>query len=109
MGNLEGMASGYLPDGFAFIGFDLNAVKGETDAAHRETPFAGPGFGARPTSAGKNFMTEVRELGAAWPNPQIDASRIAIDNSVSKAWSQPRAAISFTAFSVPARHGVHWP
>ena len=64
---------------------------------------------AIPTSAGKCFMTDVSELGAAWPSPQIEASRMATESSASRFSSQPRAAISLTAFSVPTRQGVHWP
>src|SRR5262249_57497861 len=86
-----------LPDGLALFGFDLDAIDGEFD--HR----------AIPTSEGKCFMTEVMELGAAWPRPQIEASRMATDSSFNSFSSQPRAAISFTAFSVPTRQGVHWP
>src|SRR5262249_36436998 len=60
-------------------------------------------------SSGKYFSTHRSGLGAAWPRPQIDASRIASDSSLSSAWFQGPLAISFTAFSVPTRQGVHWP
>jgi len=61
------------------------------------------------SSSGKYLNTLMSGLGAAWPSPQIEASRIASDSSVNKASSQGPVAISFTAFSVPIRHGVHWP
>src|SRR5260370_11429484 len=57
----------------------------------------------------KYFNTLKSGLGAAWPSPQIEASRIACDSSVSSASSQGPPRISLTAFSVPTRHGVHWP
>src|SRR6516165_8871696 len=60
-------------------------------------------------SSRKYFITEASGLGAAWPSPQIDASRIVAESSLSNASSQAPFAISFTAFSVPTRHGVHWP
>src|SRR5258706_8455296 len=107
MRNFDSVAGGYLPDGLVRIGLDLDAVDGEYNATHRETPLTDPEFGARPTSVGKNLMTEVMELGAACPSPQMEASRIATDNSDNRSLFQPRAAISLTAFSVPARQGVH--
>src|SRR5258708_24897893 len=61
------------------------------------------------SSSGKYFSTLTSGFGAAWPSPQIDASRIAVANSPSSASFHGPAAISFTAFSVPARQGVHWP
>src|SRR5262249_40832784 len=58
-------------------------------------------------SSRKYFITEANGLGAAWPSPQIDASRMVAESSLSNASSQGPFAISFTAFSVPTRHGVH--
>src|SRR3546814_3596619 len=52
---------------------------------------------------------DIRGLGAAWPRPQIEASRMTCDSSSSSAASQDFSLISFTAFSVPLRQGVHWP
>src|SRR5437763_37299 len=60
-------------------------------------------------SSGKYFSTHSSGLGAAWPSPQIEASRMASESSVNNAWSQGPVAISVAAFSVPARQGVHWP
>src|SRR5215470_7823692 len=61
------------------------------------------------SSSGKYFSTHRSGLGAACPSPQIEASRIRPDSSVSSASFQGPCAISFAAFSVPARQGVHWP
>src|SRR5262249_30226683 len=80
MGNGNVVAVGDLPDRLALAGFDLHAVDGELDTAHRTIP----------TSEGKNFITDVTALGAAWPSPQIEASRMATDNSLSSASFQPR-------------------
>src|SRR5262245_16904100 len=99
MGYADVVTVGCLPDRLALAGLDVLAVDRELDAAHRTIP----------TSEGKNFITDVIELGAAWPSPQIDASRMATDSSDRSSSFQPRAAISLTAFSVPTRQGVHWP
>src|SRR5580704_8990982 len=61
------------------------------------------------SSSGKYFSTQTSGLGAACPRPQIEASRIKADNSSSSAGSHGPCAISSAAFSVPTRHGVHWP
>src|SRR5436309_15812833 len=60
-------------------------------------------------SSRKYLNTQVSGLGAACPSPQIEASRIAADSSFNNASSHDPVAISLTAFSVPARQGVHWP
>src|SRR5262249_32386550 len=60
-------------------------------------------------SSRKYLNTHCSGLGAAWPRPQIEASRIACDSSPSSASSQGPFSISLTAFSVPTRHGVHCP
>src|SRR6185312_338001 len=60
-------------------------------------------------SSGKYFSTHNNGFGAAWPSPQMDASRIAVDSSSSNFTSQGPLDINLAAFSVPARHGVHWP
>src|SRR5262249_15489518 len=99
MGDGDVVALRHLPDGLALASFDLGAVDGELDRAHRTIP----------TSAGKCFMTDVTAFGAACPSPQIDASRMATDSSLRSFSSQLLFIISFTAFSVPARQGVHWP
>src|SRR3546814_16459706 len=61
------------------------------------------------SSSGKCLRIDIRGLGAAWPRPQIEASRMTCDSSSSSAASQDFSLISFTAFSVPLRQGVHWP
>src|SRR5258705_3762891 len=61
------------------------------------------------SSSGKYFSTLSSGLGAAWPSPQIEASRMASDSSVNSAGFHGPFAIRSTAFSVPTRHGVHWP
>src|SRR5262249_4117196 len=66
-------------------------------------------FKGVPNSSGKYFSTLSSGLGAAWPSPQIEASRMASESSCNNALSQGPVAISLAAFSVPARHGVHWP
>ncbi len=48
-------------------------------------------------------------MGAAWPRPQMEASRITCDNSASSGASQRSAAIRALALAVPTRQGVHWP
>src|SRR5689334_7800875 len=60
-------------------------------------------------SSGKYFSTHNNGFGAAWPSPQMDASRIAVDSSSSSFTSHGPLAISLAAFSVPTRQGVHWP
>src|SRR5665811_2159883 len=60
-------------------------------------------------SSGKYFSTHSNGLGAAWPRPQIEASRMAVDSSVSRATSHGPLAINLAAFSLPTRQGVHWP
>src|SRR5207237_7601385 len=61
------------------------------------------------SSSGKYLSTLNSGLGAAWPRPQMDASRMVADNSSRSAGSHGPFAISLTAFSVPTRQGVHWP
>src|SRR5207248_2664178 len=61
------------------------------------------------TSLGKYFKTVSTGLGAAWPKPQIDASIIAWDNSLSRGASHCFCSINWSALIVPTRQGVHWP
>ena len=61
------------------------------------------------SSWGKYLTTQSIGFGAAWPRPQIDASRITSDRSASSGRSQRSLAISSDALAVPLRHGVHWP
>src|SRR3974390_3471141 len=112
--NLDALAHGDLPDGLAAVRDDFLAVEQEFygfagvvtrahhSAFHHQDPI---GFD---NSSGKYFSTQSSGLGADWPRPQIDASRMALDNSLSSAGSQGPSAINLTAFSVPARQGVHW-
>src|SRR5205823_2146455 len=60
-------------------------------------------------SCGKYFSTLSNGFGAACPRPQMEASRMASESSVNNVLSHGPDAISLTAFSVPTRHGVHWP
>src|SRR6202023_2131116 len=82
--------------------FDLLAVEFELDFCHSAASFG-------MNSSGKYLMTEVSGLEAAWPRPQIDASRIAWPNSSSSSRFQTGFSIKSAAFWVPTRHGVHWP
>lgn len=54
-------------------------------------------------------MTQSIGLGAAWPSPQIDASRITVDKSCNKGRSQLDFAIKISALAVPTLQGVHCP
>src|SRR5262245_3189687 len=60
-------------------------------------------------SSGKNLNTDRTGLGAAWTRPQMEASCITCQRSSTSSGFQCPPAISFTAFSVPLRQGVHWP
>ena len=55
------------------------------------------------------MTTQSTGFGAAWPRPQIDASRITSDRSASSGRSHFGWSISAEALAVPLRHGVHWP
>src|SRR4029077_6252712 len=61
------------------------------------------------SSGGKYLTTQSIGFGAAWPRPQIDASRITSDRSASSGRSQRSLAINIDALAVPLRHGVHCP
>src|SRR5471030_3291796 len=99
---LAALAFGDLPDGLAWIGLDLLAVEFKLDLCH-----SAASFGAN--SSGKYLITLVSGFEAAWPRPQIDASRIAWLNSSSNSRFQTGLSISSAAFWVPTRQGVHWP
>src|ERR1700688_882170 len=102
MRNFVALALGDLPDGFAGVCLDLFAVELELDLAHSAASLGR-------NSSGKYLMTDVSGFEAAWPRPQIDASRIAWLNSSSSSRFQTGFSISNAAFWVPTRHGVHWP
>src|ERR1700722_517391 len=102
MRNVAALAFGHLPDGLARIGLDLLAVEFELDPGHSAASFGR-------NSSGKYLMTDVSGFEAAWPSPQIEASRIAWLNSSSSSRFHTGRSISSAAFWVPTRHGVHWP
>src|SRR5262249_19102000 len=100
MRDLVALAFGHLPDGFAGLGLDLLAVELELDLGHSAASL---------NSSGKYLITEASGFEAAWPNPQIEASRIAWLNSSSNLRFQPGSSTRFAPFGVPTRHGVHGP
>src|SRR5260370_9483941 len=102
MRNFGTLAFCNLPDGLAVDGFDLLAVKFELDFCHSAASLG-------TNSSGKYLITDVSGFEAAWPRPQIDASRIAWLNSSSNSRSQTGFSIKIAAFWVPTRQGVHWP
>src|SRR5262249_5760591 len=102
-----------LPQRFVGTRLDLCAVEDEFDClcrsvafCHRRDHQAPRGF---VNSSRKYLNTQTSGLEAACPSPQIEASRIAPESSVSNASFHGPFCISFTAFSVPTRQGVHWP
>src|SRR5476649_288294 len=99
---LAALAFGDLPNGLTRIGLDLLAVEFELDLGHSAASFG-------MNSSGKYLITVVSGFEAAWPRPQIDASRIAWPNSSSSSRFQTGFSISNAAFWVPTRQGVHWP
>src|SRR5207253_10933521 len=82
------------------IGLDLLAVELEGNFGHSAASL---------NSSGKYLITVESGFDAACPSPQIEASRIAWLNSSSNARFQTGCCIKSAAFSVPTRHGVHWP
>src|SRR3984893_463641 len=102
MRNFAALALCDLPDGLAVDGFDLLAVELELDLGHSAASFG-------TNSSGKYLMTVVSGFEAAWPRPQIEASRIAWLNSSSNSRFQTGLSINSAAFCVPTRQGVHWP
>src|SRR2546427_11282828 len=54
-------------------------------------------------------MTVSAGLGAAWPRPQIDASIMVCESSLSNGWFHLLSPISASALAVPTRQGVHLP
>ena len=51
------------------------------------------------------MTTQSTGFGAAWPRPQIDASRITCDSSASSGRSQVGFSINASALAVPDRQG----
>src|SRR6201986_1512042 len=102
MWNLIALAFRHLPDGLAQIGFDLLAVEFALDFRHSAASFGR-------NSSGKYLIPEVSGFEAAWPRPQIEASRIAWLNWSSNSRFQTGRSISTAAFWVPTRQGVHCP
>src|SRR5690242_14094244 len=100
MRNLPPLALGHLPDGFAGVGFDPLTVEFKLDLGHSA---------ASRNSSGKYLITDVNGFEAAWPRPQIEASRMAWLNWSSNSRFQTGFSIRIAAFSVPTRQGVHWP
>ncbi len=100
MRDVPALAFCHLPDGFARVGLDLLAVEFELDLRHSAASL---------NSSGKYLMTHDSGFDAAWPSPQIDASRIAWLNWSSSSRSHTGRSIRIAAFWVPTRHGVHWP
>ena len=54
-------------------------------------------------------MTLNAGFGAACPRPQIEASIMACESSLSNGWFHCFASISPRALAVPTLQGVHWP
>src|SRR3979490_2009781 len=102
MRNFAALALGDLPDGLAVDGFDLLAVELELDFCHSAASFGR-------NSPGKYLITDVSGFEAAWPRPQIDASRMACESSSSSSRFQTGFSTNRPPFRVPTRHGVHWP
>ena len=93
-------ALGHLPHAFAGQGLGGRPVQGEIDQGQIGRAHAC-------TSCGKNRSTLSKGLGAAWPSPQMDASRITCDRSPRRSASHTGACINTAACVVPARQGVH--
>src|SRR6185295_7574842 len=84
------------------------AVELELDRQRRQL-FCADAVHAYSTSCGKYFITVSAGFGAACPRPQIEASIIACESSLSNGWFQRFASMSPSALAVPTRQGVHWP
>src|SRR6516225_5707450 len=97
MRDLGTVPPGHLPDRLAGPCLDQLAIEFELDLLHSAASL---------NSSGKYLITEVSGFAAAWPSPQIDASRITWLNSSSNCAFQTARSIKTTAFCVPTRHGV---
>src|SRR6476646_3636981 len=107
--NFDALPLGDLPDGLARQRLDVLAVEREF---HRRSFAVCIGHNHQlpnglVSSSGKYLITLSSGFGAAWPSPQMDASRMAVDSSSSSFTSHGPLAISLAAFSVPTRQGVH--
>src|SRR6202007_2336215 len=100
--NFAAVAFGDLPDGLACIGLDRLAVQLELNPGHSAASLGR-------NSSGKYLITDVSGFEAAWPRPQIEASRIAWLSSSSSSRFHTGFCINSAAFWVPTRQGVHWP
>src|SRR5271169_6569869 len=102
MGDLGAQALRHLPDGLVRLRLDLPAVEFKRNGTHCASSLG-------VNSSGKYLITVVSGFEAAWPRPQIEASRMACDSSSSSVRSQFLRSIKATAFCVPTLQGVHWP
>src|SRR3984893_16199347 len=103
MRDFAALPLGDLPDGLAVNGLDLLAVEFDLDFCCHSAASLGR------NSSGKYLITDVSGFEAAWPRPQIEASRIAWLSSSSNSRSHAGFCINSAAFWVPTRQGVHWP
>src|SRR6185369_17185024 len=110
--NFDAFAIGDLDDRFVGPPGHLAPVQLEADQRRFELRQFRPGgcvHGCSPSSWGKYFTTQSTGFGAAWPRPQMEASRITCDSSASSETSQRGCSISSSDLAVPARQGVHCP
>src|SRR5690606_32112181 len=104
VGNVGAGAPRRLPHGFAGQGRDLPPVEREADEVLRLAHRA-----ASDAVLLKKAKIERTGLGAAWPRPQMEASRITEERSSIRSRSQSPASMRRTILSAPARQGVHCP
>src|SRR5512145_2300928 len=101
MRDLGAEAIGHLKDRLARPRLDRAPVQNEADGvAHRRSSSR---------SSRKCLNAILSGFAAACPRPQIDASVIARLTSSMRLSSHRGRSINLTSFSVPTRHGVHWP
>src|SRR3546814_18001689 len=79
MGNLRPIARRGRPDGLVGLRLDVLPVQREAD------DFRLGDCNHYFSSSGKCLRIDIRGLGAAWPRPQIEASRMTCDSSSSRA------------------------
>src|SRR5678815_1104346 len=95
--NLEASLIGDLKKGLVAFTDNRLSIEDERQVSHYFT------------SPEKCLRTDRIGFGAACPRPQIDASIIADESSLSKGSSQCFSPINSRALTVPTLHGVHWP